>query len=84
MDGGAPVVASNTGGCRELVEDYGGVTFEVDDVIDLQEKLQTAIASLPVRHRPDLSAHYIENTNKAMVDFYRKALSHRDSIESAW
>ncbi len=75
MDGGAPVLASDVGGCLELVEDYGGVSFEVDNVDDLRNKLQKCIEHPPSRNRPDLSAHYIENANQAMVEFYQKAMA---------
>jgi glycosyltransferase involved in cell wall biosynthesis len=74
MDGGAPLIASDIGGCLELIEDYGGVSFKVDDVDDLRDKLAECIENPPARHRPDLSAHYIHNANQAMVDFYRRLL----------
>jgi glycosyltransferase involved in cell wall biosynthesis len=74
MDGGAPVIASDIGGCLELIEDYGGVSFKVDSVSDLKDKLAQCIENPPRRHRPDLSAHYIENANQAIVDFYRRVL----------
>ena len=75
MDGGAPVIASDIGGCLELIEDYGGVSFKVDNVDDLKDKLAACIENPPPRHRPDLSAHYIENANQAMVEFYRRVMA---------
>jgi glycosyltransferase involved in cell wall biosynthesis len=75
MDGGAPLIASDIGGCVELIEDYGGVSFKVDDVEDLTDKLAQCIENPPPRHRPDLSAHYVENANQAMVEFYRRVLA---------
>lgn len=74
MDGGAPLIASDIGGCIELIEDYGGVSFEVDNVDDLEDKLAQCIENPPPRHRPDLSAHYIENANRAMLEFYRQLM----------
>ena len=74
MDGGAPLIASDIGGCIELIEDYGGLSFEVDNVDDLKDKLAQCLENSPPRHRPDLSAHYIENANQAMVDFYRRLM----------
>jgi glycosyltransferase involved in cell wall biosynthesis len=59
----------------ELIEDYGGVSFKVDDVEDLTDKLAQCIENPPPRHRPDLSAHYVENANQAMVEFYRRVLA---------
>jgi glycosyltransferase involved in cell wall biosynthesis len=77
MDGGAPVIASDSAGCLELIEDYGGVSFAVGNVDDLRDKLAECIANPPPRHRPDLSAHYIENANQAVVNFYRRVLEAR-------
>ena len=77
MDGGAPVIASDSAGCVELIEDYGGVSFAVGSVDDLKDKLAQCIANPSPRHRPDLSAHYIENANQAMVDFYRRNMESR-------
>jgi len=74
MDGGAPLIASDIGGCIELIEDYGGLSFEVDNVDDLRDKLAQCLENPPPRHRPDLSAHHIENANQAMVDFYRRLM----------
>ena len=70
MDAGTPVIASDEGGCIELIEDYGGYLFPVDDVAALTAQLQYCIENKPARHRPDLSAHYVENANQAIVDFY--------------
>ena len=78
MDGGVPVIASDIGGCLELIEDYGGVSFKVDNVEDLTDKLAKCIDNPPARHRPDLSAHYIENANQAMLEFYRRLIEARE------
>ena len=77
MDGGAPVIASDSAGCLELIEDYGGVSFAVGNVDDLRDKLAACISSPLPRHRPDLSAHYIENANQGVVEFYRRVLDSR-------
>lgn len=77
MDAGTPVIASDIGGCRELIEDYGGSTFRMDDVEDLGRLLKEALENRPERHRPDLSAHHLENTNRAMMDFYRKVIRNK-------
>ena len=75
-DGGVPIIASDIGGCLELVEDYGGVAFKVDDVADLAAKLDHELKGNLARHRPDLSAHYVENANSRMVSFYREVVEH--------
>jgi len=69
-DAGIPIIASDVGGCGELVEDYGGHSFEVDNVSALSELIQTFVDKPFAPNRPDLSAHYIENTNLAMLNFY--------------
>ena len=77
MDGGAPVLASDAGGCIELIEDYGGTSFRVDDVQDLKDKLAACLDNPPDRHRPDLSSHYVENSNRDIVEFYRRLLAQK-------
>ncbi|MDX1395032.1 MAG: glycosyltransferase [Gemmatimonadota bacterium] len=79
MDGGAPVLASTAGGCKELIEDYGGTLFETDDVDALAARLEESITTRPPRHRPDLTAHYVENANAALVDFYRRVVDRKVS-----
>ena len=75
MDAGTPVLASDSGGCKELVDDYGGACFKVDDVEDLQSQLRTLLNERPMRHKPDLSAHSIEQANAAVEQFYRILLA---------
>ena len=77
MDGGAPVLASDAGGCIELIEDYGGTSFRVGDVQDLKAKLAACLDNPPPRHRPDLSSHYVENSNRDIVEFYRRLLERK-------
>lgn len=74
-DAGVPIIASDAGGCGELVEDYGGQSFAVDNVLALSELIQAFIDKPFTPHRPDLSAHYIENTNRAMLDFYNDCIA---------
>ncbi len=79
MDAGVPIIASNVGGCQELVDDYGGQSFPVDDVDALAAMLATNLNELPARYRPDLSAHYVENANEAMMNFYRELIALKTS-----
>lgn len=76
-DAGTPIIASDIGGCLELVEDYGGETFKVDNIDDLRDKLTKAIENPPKKHRPDLSAHHIENASQAMLDFYYELIANK-------
>lgn len=75
MDAGTPVIASNAGGCKELIEDYGGFMFDVDNVDDLRDTLDKCIKTKPGKHRPDLSAHHIENANRDIENFYRSIIA---------
>lgn len=70
MDGGVPVLASDEGGCKELINDYGGYLFEVDNIEQLSAKLLELITLKPSKNRPDLSAHQIEVANQNMLEFY--------------
>lgn len=70
-DAGTPLIASDAGGCKELIDDYGGVCTPVDNVDALAEALADAIACPPKRTNVDLSAHYVENANAEIVRFYR-------------
>ena len=80
MDAGTPVIASDAGGCKELVNDYGGQLFECDNTESLTRTLATWLKSKPARHRPDLSAHHLENTNKAMINFYRELIAKKQHL----
>lgn len=77
MDAGTPVLASDAGGCKELIEDYGGLMFPVDDSDALAAALARAIDERPGRHRPDLTAHYSEIANRDMVEFYRRLINRK-------
>lgn len=79
MDAGTPVLASDTGGCKELIDDYGGFLFPVDNQEALYQKLNSLMTSRPSRRRPDLSAHYVENANAAIVDFYRELIESKST-----
>ncbi|WP_017444391.1 glycosyltransferase family 4 protein [Gayadomonas joobiniege] len=74
MDAGTPVIASDIGGCKELIDDYGGALFKVNDEADLANRIDEFLLNQPERHQPDLSAHYVENANLAMLDFYQQLI----------
>ena len=77
LDAGKPVVASTADGCRELLEIYPGDLFPIEDVAALARLLTTHHRDRPARRHVDLSAHYIENTTRAMLDAYRAVIAHR-------
>lgn len=77
MDGGVPVIASDAGGCKELIEDYGGDMFPAGDVDALAQLLAQRCNALPERHRPDLSEHHVEAANRRMEAFYAQLVQER-------
>ncbi len=77
MDGGVPVIASDAGGCRELIEDYGGDLFPSGDVDSLARLLQRRCSEPPRRHRPDLSVHHLPAAAAEMERFYQRLLARR-------
>ncbi|SMF13859.1 Glycosyltransferase involved in cell wall bisynthesis [Alteromonadaceae bacterium Bs31] len=79
MDAGIPVIASDTGGCKELIEDYGGYIFRTDDIDDLVRVLTSCTKRKLAAHKPDLSAHYVENANAAMEGFYRRLVESKQN-----
>jgi len=82
MDGGAPVIASDAGGCRELVEDYGGDLFPSGDVKTLARLLKQRSSEPPRRHRPDLSTHHVPIAGRAMEAFYRRLVERRSLVSA--
>lgn len=79
MDAGTPVIASDAGGCRELLEDYGGDMFPVDDAAALAALMADHVRAPRARTRIDLGAHHVERANEAMEQFYRRAIAHAAS-----
>lgn len=76
MDAGTPVIASDAGGCRELIEDYGGDMFPVDDAAALARLMADHLQRPRGRTQIDLSAHHVDRANAAVEDFYRQAIAH--------
>lgn len=77
MDAGVPVIGSDADGCRELIEDYGGEVFAREDVPALTALLERHARARPSRHRPDLSAHHLENAMAAMLAFYGQVIERK-------
>lgn len=82
MDAGTPVVASATGGCKELVDEFGGDLFGPDDVKELASILGRHVRSPQPRHRPDLRAHHVEASGAQLVQFYLSLLRPDQAIEN--
>jgi glycosyltransferase involved in cell wall biosynthesis len=77
MDAGTPVIASDADGCRELIEDYGGDLFAIDDEAALGGLLADHLARPRPRTTIDLSAHHVSQANAANVEFYRRVIAAR-------
>ena len=77
MDAGVPVVASTAGGCKELIEDYGGDLFEVEDIPTLTRLLERHHAERTPHRYVDLSAHHVQNASRAMLTFYSELIASR-------
>ncbi|MCU4674236.1 glycosyltransferase [Catenovulum sp. 2E275] len=82
-DGGVPIIASDEGGCKELIEDYGGYLFKVDNIDQLSEQLKFCIEQKPARYKPDLTAHYVTNANAQIVEFYHQCIAAKSAELSA-
>jgi glycosyltransferase involved in cell wall biosynthesis len=77
FDAGLPVVASTADGCRELIDEYGGDLFPIGDVAALASMLRDHASKTAQKLVHDLSPHYIENVNRAIIDFYRTVIAQR-------
>ena len=75
MDAGTPVIAADVEGPRDILAEYPGTLFPVDDVERLAQALKEAHAARENsgrRQRPDLSPHYVSNTSAQMLAFYQR------------
>jgi glycosyltransferase involved in cell wall biosynthesis len=79
LDAGLPIVASTADGCRELIEEYGGDLFPVDDVAALADKLRRHASAPKQRLARDLTPHFIENVDRTIMEVYAKLIAKRRS-----
>jgi glycosyltransferase involved in cell wall biosynthesis len=79
LDAGLPIVASTADGCRELVEEYGGDLFPIDDVAALAEKLRRHASAPKQRLARDLTPHFIENVDRTIMEVYAQLIAKRRS-----
>src|ERR1700722_4979553 len=77
LDAGLPIVASTADGCRELIEEYGGDLFPIDDVAALAEKLRRHASAPRRRLARDLSPHFIQNVNHKIIEVYHTLMEKR-------
>jgi glycosyltransferase involved in cell wall biosynthesis len=77
LDGGVPVVASTADGCLELVEQYGGDLFPIEDEHTLAALLERHCRAHTSRRVVDLAAHHVEVVNRTIVDAYREVIARR-------
>jgi glycosyltransferase involved in cell wall biosynthesis len=79
LDAGLPILASTADGCRELIEEYGGDLFPIDDVAALAEKLRRHASAPKQRLARDLTPHFIENVDRTIMEVYAKLIAKRRS-----
>jgi glycosyltransferase involved in cell wall biosynthesis len=79
LDAGLPIVASTADGCRELIEEYGGDLFPIEDVAALAEKLRSHASAPRQRLARDLTPHFIENVDRTIMEVYAKLIATRRS-----
>jgi glycosyltransferase involved in cell wall biosynthesis len=77
LDAGLPIVASTADGCRELIEEYGGDLFPIGDAAALAAILRSHAAAPRQRIGRDLTPHYIENVNRAILGVYDTLIAER-------
>ncbi len=77
FDAGLPIVASTADGCRELIDEYGGYLFPIDDIAALASILRIQASSPRQRRVPDLTRHFMENVNREIIEVYRTLIAER-------
>ncbi|MFM1886437.1 MAG: hypothetical protein RL026_1594 [Pseudomonadota bacterium] len=78
LDAGTPVIASDLGGCGELLRQHGGDLFPPGDADALAAALARHHAGARQRHQPDLSVHRIDAVSARLGMIYRQ-LQDRDA-----
>lgn len=82
LDSGVPVIASNIEGPKDILSEYPGTLFPVNDYSALASALQQAyrnsIDGIP-NVRPDLSLHYVDKVNESMLELYADTIEKKRS-----
>jgi glycosyltransferase involved in cell wall biosynthesis len=76
-DAGTPVIASSADGCHELIADYGGDEFPIDDVDALAQLLCRHHRERLPRTSVDLSGHHIDAVTRTYLQAYAALLQRR-------
>lgn len=79
LDAGTPVVASDTDGCREILAQYPGDLFPIDDVAALSALLRRHHEARTPRVTVDLSQFRIESSGRVLLKGYADAIARRSS-----
>jgi glycosyltransferase involved in cell wall biosynthesis len=82
FDAGLPVVASTADGCRELIDEYGGDLFPIDDTAALASILRDKAAAPVQRPQYDLSPHFIENVSGSIIKSYVALIERKNGLGS--
>jgi len=77
MDAQVPVIASSADGCAELLDDYGGTRFELEDVDGLASAIRRHHDGLVPFAPADLRRHHVEAANAEVQAFYESLLEAR-------
>lgn len=77
LDAGSPVVASETDGCREILAEYPGDLFPIEDVDALTVLLRRHYEARTPRVTVDLSRYGIENSGRVLLEGYASAVEWR-------
>ena len=76
IDAGTPVIASDIEGPKDILSEYPGQLFPVDDVNALSRALKCSYDNRDKpRFKPDLSSHYIEKINDELLILYRHVMA---------
>lgn len=77
LDAGTPVVASDTDGCREILAEFPGDLFPIEDVAALSGLLRHHYQARTPRVAVDLSRYGIENSGRVLLEGYASAVERR-------
>lgn len=79
LDAGTPVIASDTDGCREILAQYPGDLFPIEDAQALSRLLRKHYDARTSRVTADLSPYLLENSGCVLLEGYARALELRSS-----
>lgn len=80
MDQKVPVIASDIEGPKDILDEFPGFPFEVDNVDSLASALKQVHQKFEKKssfEKADLSSHYVERVNNEMLCFYQETLGRK-------